>query len=117
VVALGVGVNLGQRGFPAEFAERATSVRLAHGREVERDTLLSALLARLDHWREHLETEGFAPIRERWRALADTLGRAVSVEGVDGVAVDLDDDGALLVEDAHGARRRVVAGDVVESRA
>jgi BirA family biotin operon repressor/biotin-[acetyl-CoA-carboxylase] ligase len=116
VVALGIGVNLRQRGFPAELAERATSVRLANGREVERDTLLSALLARLDHWRDRLESEGFAPVRERWRALADTLGRAVSVDGVDGVAVDLDEDGALLVEDAHGVRRRVVAGDVVEAR-
>ena len=46
VVALGIGVTLRQGGFPAELAERATSVRLANGREVERDTLLSALLAR-----------------------------------------------------------------------
>lgn len=117
VVALGIGVNLRQRAFPLELAERAISVRLANGRDVDRDTLLSELLARLDLWRDRLETGGFAPVRERWCALADTLGRAVSVDGIDGVAADLDDDGALLVEDAHGFRRRVVAGDVVEQRA
>lgn len=116
VVALGIGVNLTQRAFPPELAERATSVRLAGGRDVDRDTLLSALLARLDHWRERLETDGFAPVRACWCGLADTLGRTVSVDGVDGVAVDLDEDGALLVEDQHGVRRRVVAGDVQESR-
>ncbi len=33
VVALGIGVNLTQRAFPLELAERATSVRLAGGRE------------------------------------------------------------------------------------
>jgi BirA family biotin operon repressor/biotin-[acetyl-CoA-carboxylase] ligase len=117
IVALGIGVNLTQRAFPIELADRAISVRLAHGREVDRDTLLSELVARLDHWRERLETEGFAPIGQRWRALSDTLGRTVSVDGVEGVAVGLDDDGALLVEDAAGTRRRAVAGDVVEDPA
>ena len=116
VVALGIGVNLTQRAFPLELADRATSVRLAGGREVDRDTLLTEVLVRLDHWRGRLETEGFEPVRERWRALADTLGRPVSVDGVAGVAVDLDDDGALLVADDHGFRRRVVAGDVMEER-
>jgi len=47
----------------------------------------------------------------RWRALADTLGRTVSVDGVSGVAVDIDDDGALVVADGE-RRRRVVAGEV-----
>jgi BirA family biotin operon repressor/biotin-[acetyl-CoA-carboxylase] ligase len=117
IVALGIGVNLAQRAFPLELAERATSVRLASGREVDRDTLLGALLERLDHWRGRLETEGFEPVRARWRELADTLGRPVSVDGVQGTAVDLDADGALVVADADGRHKRVVAGDVVEERA
>jgi len=117
VVALGIGVNLTQRVFPGALAESAISVRLAHGREVDRDTLLPELLTRLDDWRGRLETEGFAPIRERWRALNDTLGRRVSIEGVEGIAVDVEGDGALLVDDGHGGRRRVVAGDVVQEHA
>jgi BirA family biotin operon repressor/biotin-[acetyl-CoA-carboxylase] ligase len=116
VVALGIGVNLTQRSFPNELADRATSVRLAGGRDVDRDGLLTEILARLDHWRGRLETDGFEPVRARWCALADTLGRPVSVDGIAGMAVDLDDDGALLVADEHGGRRRVVAGDIVEER-
>jgi BirA family biotin operon repressor/biotin-[acetyl-CoA-carboxylase] ligase len=116
VVALGIGVNLTQRSFPSELGDRATSVRLAGGRDVDRDGLLTEILARLDHWRGRLETDGFEPVRARWRALADTLGRPVSVDGVAGVAVDVDDDGALLVADDHGVRCRVVAGDIVEER-
>jgi biotin-(acetyl-CoA carboxylase) ligase len=34
------------------------------------------------------------------------------VDGVSGVAVDIDADGALVVNDAEGRRHRVVAGDV-----
>jgi BirA family transcriptional regulator, biotin operon repressor / biotin---[acetyl-CoA-carboxylase] ligase len=111
LVVLGIGVNLAQRVFPADLAERATSVRLATGRRVDADALLTALLESLDTWRTRLETEGWAPIRERWRTLTETLGRRVSIDGVEGVAVDVDEDGALIVAEGD-VRRRVVAGEV-----
>jgi BirA family biotin operon repressor/biotin-[acetyl-CoA-carboxylase] ligase len=112
---LGVGVNLSQRVFPADLGQRATSVWLASGRLVDRDALLSALLDALGDWRRRLERQGFAPVRTRWRALADTLGRTVTVDGVSGVAVDVDADGALVVADADGRRRRVLAGEVADA--
>lgn len=111
VIAVGIGVNLGQRAFPAGLAARATSVTVETGRVVERDAALTALLDAFDGWRARLEREGLAPVRERWLALADTIGRRVTVDGISGVAVDLDADGALVLED--GARRhRVVAGEL-----
>ena len=112
IIALGIGINIAQRSFVPELAGRATSVRLAGG-DVDRDTLLAALLDALDGWRARLEGEGFAPVRERWRALADTLGRRVSVDGVTGTAVDVDGDGALLIDDGV-AWRRVLGGVVSE---
>ena len=78
---------------------------------MDADALLTALLESLDAWRTRLETEGWAPIRERWRALTETLGRRVSIDGVEGVAVDVDEDGALIVAEGD-VRRRVVAGEV-----
>jgi len=113
VVAVGVGVNLAQRAFPAGLAARATSVAMEAGRLVPRDTALAALLEAFDEWRARLETEGMPPVRARWLALADTIGRRVSIDGVSGVAVDLDADGALVLEDG-GRRHRVVAGEVTE---
>jgi BirA family biotin operon repressor/biotin-[acetyl-CoA-carboxylase] ligase len=110
-VVLGIGVNLAQRVFPPDLAERATSVRLATGRRVDADTLLTALLESLDAWRTRLETEGWAPIRERWCALTETLGRRVSIDDVQGIAVDVEEDGALIVVEGD-VRRRVVAGEV-----
>jgi BirA family biotin operon repressor/biotin-[acetyl-CoA-carboxylase] ligase len=112
---LGVGVNLSQRVFPADLGQRATSVWLASGRLVDRDALLSALLDALREWRRRLERHGFAVVRSRWRTLADTLGKTVTVDGVSGVAVDVDSDGALVVADADGRRRRVLAGDVADA--
>lgn len=113
VVAIGVGINLAQRAFPAALAARATSVAIETGRTVARDAMLGALLEAFDAWRARLEGEGMAPVRARWLALADTIGRRVSIDGVSGVAVDLDPDGALVLEGA-GRRHRVTAGEVLE---
>jgi BirA family biotin operon repressor/biotin-[acetyl-CoA-carboxylase] ligase len=109
---LGIGINLGQRMFPVDLGQRATSVWLASGRGVDREVLLAALLDAVGEWRRRLEYRGFAAVRTRWRELSDTLGRSVTVDGVSGVAVDVDVDGALVVNDAEGRRHRVVAGDV-----
>jgi BirA family biotin operon repressor/biotin-[acetyl-CoA-carboxylase] ligase len=113
VVAVGVGINLAQRAFPAALAARATSVAIESGRQIARDTVLGALLEAFDEWRGRLEGEGMTPVRARWLALADTIGRRVSIDGVTGVAVDLDLDGALVLEGA-GGRHRVMAGEAVE---
>jgi len=116
LVVLGVGINVRQRTLPADVGDRATSVRLASGREVALDAVLAALLEALDRWRERLERDGFEPARVRWRTLADTLGRTVTVDGVRGVAMDVDADGALVIVDG-GHRQRVLAGDVGEETA
>jgi len=113
LVVVGVGVNLGQRRFPRELSSTATSVELETGQTVERDVMLEAVLAAFDAWRARLEREGFMPVRERWLALTDTIGRRVTVDGRAGVAVDLDDDGALVIRDAAGVQH-VVAGEVHE---
>lgn len=63
--------------------------------------------------------EGFAEVFSEWRRYSITLGQMVRVidargggqEAFVGKAVDIDDDGALLVDTAEG-RRRVLAGDV-----
>src|SRR5436309_2875017 len=56
-------------------------------------------------------TSLLTPIRARWLVLADTIGRRVSVDGITGVAVDLDVDGALVLQDGE-RRHRIVAGEV-----
>jgi BirA family biotin operon repressor/biotin-[acetyl-CoA-carboxylase] ligase len=111
VVVVGIGVNLAQRQFPAELAGRATSVALETSRTVDREIALSALLHAFRMWRGRLEGEGFGTLRQRWLALSDTIGRAVAGDGWRGEAVDLDEDGALLLR-SGGELHRVVAGEI-----
>ena len=110
-MVIGVGLNLAQRTFPSELADRATSVVIETGRAPDRDAMLETLLEEFDAWRARLETQGFDPVRERWLAWSETIGCRVTVDTVSGVAVGLDADGALLVDDGRGVQR-IVAGEI-----
>jgi BirA family biotin operon repressor/biotin-[acetyl-CoA-carboxylase] ligase len=109
VTVLGIGVNLAQRRFVGGLADRATSVAIETGLAVDRETLLTVLLDTFEAWRRRLEAEGFDVVRRRWIELSDTLGRPVTVDGASGVALDVDADGALILDTA-GGRHRVLAG-------
>jgi BirA family biotin operon repressor/biotin-[acetyl-CoA-carboxylase] ligase len=113
VVVVGIGINVLQTRFDDGLAGRATSIFLETGRAVAADALLTTVLAAFDLWRARWQAEGFAPIREAWIARADTLGRFVRVADTTGRAVDVDADGALVLESTEG-RRRVVAGEAHE---
>ena len=116
-VVLGIGVNLNARpdDFPPELRDEATSALVERGEPVPRALFAAALLAGLEEWLDRHAEEGFAAIRDGWRARNVTLGREVTVraEGrvVTGVAEDLDPAGALLVRTEAGVER-ILSGDV-----
>lgn len=117
VIGTGVNVNMEEKDFPEELRGKATSLAIMKGEKLPRVAFFQAVLEALDELCTVLEEEGFAPIVARWREYAVTLGQDVHVIGVtgrgsfDGRAVDIDEEGALLVETADGVRR-VLAGDV-----
>ena len=121
-VVLGIGVNLNSRreDFPPELAETATSVLQVLGRRVGRAAFAAALARQLEDWLDLHAGQGFRPVRERWRALSATLGQEVLVTSerreIRGVAIDIDEDGALRIRTASGTEERVLAGDVEQVR-
>src|SRR5207237_1832957 len=117
---LGVGVNCGnaQGDFPAELRPVATSLAIERGAALARPLALARLLESLDEWLALHDLEGFAPVRERFLQLSSTIGRRVRADVsesgagpriVEGEAVDLAEDGALVVRGESGALVRVVA--------
>jgi BirA family biotin operon repressor/biotin-[acetyl-CoA-carboxylase] ligase len=119
-VLVGMGVNLGQTTFPAALRASATSLRLATGRPVDRTRFTARLLAALEARYGRFLSGGLASMRADWESLSSLQGRAVQVTAGDqvtcGRARGIDDDGALLVEEATGAVRRVTAGEVTLRR-
>ncbi len=117
-VALGIGINVnhGSRDLPEELSSEATTLSLATGRTIPRGDLASALYNALDRWYAAFCEGRTEAILALARQRSATLGRPVAVQGEDGqwrgLAVDLDDDGALLVQEDGGSLRRVVASEV-----
>jgi BirA family biotin operon repressor/biotin-[acetyl-CoA-carboxylase] ligase len=117
-VAIGVGINVHHRreDFPDDVRDSATSIGLATGLRVDRGELAAALYDALDRWYAAFCGEGAAWVLQAARTRTATLGKNVTVDtGAtrwQGTAVDLDEDGALLVCDAQGTIRRVLADDV-----
>src|SRR6185503_6263199 len=81
-----------------------------------RAALAIALIEELTELFASYAETGFRAYRDDWRAADFLRGRAVCLDEaagvVTGTALGIEADGALLIETAPGARRRVVAGDV-----
>ena len=99
---------------PAELAGLATALNHEAGTDVDRLAVLDALLAHLAGTRLGRRS----PARTASRLA--TLGRRVRVDlgtvEVEGVAVDVADDGSLVVEADGGSRHVISAGDVIHLR-
>ncbi len=100
---------------------RATSLDRLAGRPVDRDAVAAALLAGVaDRYSElRAGPEAERRLMADYRRHLSTIGRLVRIdlgtESVTGTALDLDDDGHLLV-DVGACLRIVAAGDVVHLR-
>ena len=116
-IVVGIGINLAQ---PQEYFDAAglphgTSLAL-QGVPVDMDTDPEWLAQYMtdfgfDRALYTYEAEGFAPYRERYKALCVNLGRHVTYDGGAGTAVDVDDEGRLIVRDETGDTR-VFTGEV-----
>jgi BirA family biotin operon repressor/biotin-[acetyl-CoA-carboxylase] ligase len=114
-VVVGAGLNVRGDAFGAELADRATACELEAGRTIDRDELLDRFLAALADRLDALDR-----VVEDYRAALGTIGRSVRVETsagiVAGTAVDVRDDGALVVRGDDVADHVVTIGDVIYLR-
>jgi BirA family biotin operon repressor/biotin-[acetyl-CoA-carboxylase] ligase len=113
---LGIGLNINN--ILPEDLPQATTLSKELGREVDAESLLSVLLGEIGVWSERLD-ESLDGVLDAWRDLSANLGKKVDVvdstgELIRGVAVDVDLDGALLV-DVGGEIRRVHSGTLVDA--
>lgn len=115
-LVLGIGVNVNQDEFSKELKGKALSLKQERGEEVSRLSLLQEILRRLDNYYLSLKEGEFEAIANRWRRLSATLGKQIQVsfqrETVEGQAIDIDSDGALLLRLDSGFVKRLVGGEV-----
>jgi BirA family transcriptional regulator, biotin operon repressor / biotin---[acetyl-CoA-carboxylase] ligase len=117
-VVVGIGINANGVDFPPEIAGRATSLRRALGRAVDRVELLAALLDAFEPLCEEFERRGPAAAVEAFAAHAAFPAPCrVTAPGrpgdrLEGIALGIDADGALRLQDDTGQIHRVISGEL-----
>jgi BirA family biotin operon repressor/biotin-[acetyl-CoA-carboxylase] ligase len=115
-VALGIGLNVNQTQFPDELKETATSLHLATGTPWIKDLILKFLLESLEDWYEKLSANSSSAIVDAWKQRSSMLGKRIQItepgSSYEATAIDVDPQGALIVDPGGNQRKALYAGDV-----
>ncbi len=115
LIGIGINVNIDVAAHE-EIRAIATSLRAELGREVSREEVLAATLNHIEALYQALRRAEVISIA--WKHRLDTLGQHVRVSAPDGVvleqgvAVDADSDGSLILRRDDGSHVRIEAGEV-----
>jgi len=115
IVGIGVNANFDVEVFPEDLRKVATSLENELGRKVRLEALFRALLEKLENVYKLFLKEGSDPILKEWKKYADFLNCQVEVaSGTEkwfGLALDVENDGALIMRLEDGTVKRVFVGD------
>ena len=110
ILGIGINTNLKRNELPTK---KASSLKLLIQKEIEQDNLLGLCLKEIDAHYFQFNKNGASDMIEEARHLSGLWGRQVKVNGRDeGVAVDFDEVGALVVRQESGFLKHIFAGDV-----
>jgi BirA family biotin operon repressor/biotin-[acetyl-CoA-carboxylase] ligase len=109
-INIGMGINVNND--PSVAEPGASSLKKITGREISKKMLLDRFLAEFE---KRLRKAEFENVISEWKKYTVTLNRRVKIvthkEVSEGLAVDVEEDGALVLELADGTRKKIVYGD------
>lgn len=114
---IGIGINCTQsiEDFPRELRDMATSIAMETGQVPDRAALAASLLRSFKDMSDSLLT-GKTQMLQRYRSRCVTLGKEISLvrgeEARHGTALDIDEEGALVVRFSDGTTQAVQSGEV-----
>jgi BirA family biotin operon repressor/biotin-[acetyl-CoA-carboxylase] ligase len=112
VVFINIGMGINVNNDPSGVEAGASSLKKISGREISKKMLLARFL---DEFENRLKNADLENVIAEWKKYTVTLNRRVKIvthkEESEGLAVDVDQDGALVLELADGSRKKIVYGD------
>lgn len=110
IPVIGVGVNLNQKAFPEEIADRATSVAMYRGGNYSAEEIGRAILNRFPRLPEPVS---WADLRPIWMLFDHTPGKSYRfLDGKEGTAIGVGPDGQLFCA-IDGETHSVLAADAI----
>ncbi len=116
VTGIGLNINNPLQDFPGELRTAPTSVLAEKETPVSRVRVLQELLMHLETRYYQLLEGNFNGILDKGKSLSTVIGKEVEYDSQNGLAigqaVDIDDNGFLLVKDKSGKIHTVTSGEV-----
>ena len=104
-VAVGIGINTGMIRFPGELSRIATSIGNATGKAADGNRVIAEVLKEMEVMYDALPKRDFL---EEYRRRSVVIGRRIEIrrgeERAAGVALDIEEEGGLLVETDEGQK-------------
>ena len=108
-VALGIGVNVRVDFSRTDLKDMAISLESAADKPLHRAQLIDCLLQRVDRWYRLIASDALFAV---WKNRLNMLGRRVKTEKIEGLALDVEPGGSLLVQDDSAVIHSALAGDL-----
>jgi BirA family biotin operon repressor/biotin-[acetyl-CoA-carboxylase] ligase len=112
VAYVNVGIGLNVNNDPSSAVPGAVSLKEIVGQPVSRKTILAAYLDALE---ARLDTIDSINVIDEWKTQTVTIGRKVKIqtqtETSEGTAVDVDENGSLILRLADGSLKTIIYGD------
>lgn len=109
-INIGMGINVNND--PSGIESGASSLKKIGGREISKKMLLARYL---DEFENRLKNADLENVIAEWKKYTVTLNRQVKIvthkDTCEGLAVDVERDGALVLELSDGSRKKIVYGD------
>lgn len=113
VLGIGINVNNPAESFPSELSSIATSLFSETGQKINRNQLIAQILNHLEYYYKNLAEKNFLP---EYRKRLSVLGKPITVirgnQSENAVAIDIDDNAALLVADEFGTKKKLNSGEI-----
>jgi BirA family biotin operon repressor/biotin-[acetyl-CoA-carboxylase] ligase len=115
ILGIGINANFDLKELPEDIRAFSTTMKHEIGKEVSLEKLLPELLIEMDECYNILNSGQPNRIINQWKEMSETLGKKITItnvkETIEGVALDIDDNGALIVDTNEFGKRKFLAGD------
>jgi len=115
-IILGIGVNVNNTNFPGDLSQTATSLKMETEQDRDVNVLMHEILESVFEYYEMALNGGFPKILKEFSSNCINLGREVTAfkrdEQIQGVAVDIDEEGCLIVKTKSGDYEKFSSGEV-----
>ena len=109
-INIGIGINVNNH--PQKYEPNAISLKEVLQKNISRRCILETFLKK---FKEMTQSPNCSEIIKQWKKMTSTIGSQVRIETMgdiyEGLAIDVDETGALIIKDQTGETKKIIYGD------